>query len=173
MQRVRGARYHPGMLLDRPAVALLLACGLALSACGSGDGDEPAARTTEAEVPVATAPAAPDTPAATVPTATAPATTATAPAATVTQTATEPSGGTPPPVQTATAERPPTTGGDQPTIAVRGDGTARTTAVDTGQAEIWCDAARQGSYDAQLGAATTLVIAVQGSDQVTRCELPR
>lgn len=156
----------------RPTVALLLACGIALSACG-GD-DEPAARTTEAARPDATTPATAEAPVATTPTAAAPATTTVAPpATTVTQTATEPSGGTPPPVATVTAERPPATDGDQPTIAVRGDGTARTTAVDGGQAEIWCDAARQGSYDAQLGTATTLVIAVQGSDQVTRCELPR
>lgn len=171
VHRVRGARYHPGMRPTRPTVALLLACGLALSACGSDD--EPAARTTSADAPAATTPATADAPPAAVATATAPVATAAPAPTTVATTATEPSGGTPPPVATVTAQQPPTAAGDQPTIALRGDGTARTTAVDTGQAEIWCDAARQGSYDARLGTATTLVIAVQGSDQVTRCELPR
>ncbi len=67
----------------------------------------------------------------------------------------------------------PKAGGVRPLIKIREDGTARTVASDTSLAELWCDAARQGAYDDQLGEATTLTIAVRGSDHVVNCEIPR
>jgi hypothetical protein len=159
------------MLLSRTSVAVLSAGLLALAGCGGTDGDENADATTTT-APVATATTAPQ--AVETATTTAPEQTVVVPpTSTVTKTATSPSGGVAPPVETVTQEAPPTTGGDQPSITVRSDGTARATAADAGQAEIWCDNARQGSYDAQLGDATTFVIGVAGSDQVTRCALPR
>ena len=102
------------------------------------------------------------------------------PAATTTAADGASSGGTAPPVDegtdgdgAGTTTAAPSVDGDAPSITVRADGTARATASDAGQAEVWCDNARQGSYDAQLGDATTLVIAVSGSDATQRCELPR
>ncbi len=159
------------MPLSRTSVAVLTAGLLALTGCGGTDGDENADATTTTP-PVQTATTAPQ--AVETATTTAPEQTVVVPpTSTVTRTATSASGGTAPPVETVTKATSPTTGGDQPSITLRSDGTARTTAADEGQAEIWCDNARQGSYDAQLGDATTLVIAVAGSDQVTRCALPR
>jgi hypothetical protein len=164
--------------------ALLLTVGaLALAGCGSSDDtDDAAARqeatTTETQATTPTvatttevAPAATETTTSTTTTTAPPASTpesssgGTAPPSS----SSEDSGGTTPPA----AEPAPSVDGDQPTITVRGDGTARAVASDAGQAEVWCDNARQGSYDAQLGDATTLVIAVSGSDATQRCELPR
>lgn len=159
------------MRLSPSTLAVLTAGLLALAGCGGSD--EVAETTSTASTTPTVTDAAPtvttQTPTETQSTVQAPPTstaTATAPPA-----GEDGSGGTTPPVETATAEAPPVAGGDQPQIALRGDGTARATAADGGQAEIWCDAARQGSYAAQLGDATTLVIAVSGSDQVTRCTL--
>lgn len=153
------------------SLALLTAGVLALSGCGGSDGEENADAVTTAP---ATATATATAPAVETATTTGPEQTVVVPPpTTVTSTAAEPSGGVAPPTETVTEQAPPTTDGDQPSITLRSDGTARTTAADAGQAEIWCDAARQGSYDAQLGDATTLVIAVSGSDQVDRCALPR
>lgn len=155
-----------------PRIAAVLVTGaLVLAGCGGSDDENAEATTTTgpATSQTTTEPAVVTSTQAVVPQATV----VVPPATTVTSTATEPSGGTPPPTTTVTVQAPPATDGDQPSITVRADGTARTTAADAGQAEIWCDAARQGSYDAQLGEATTLVIAVAGSDQVTRCALPR
>lgn len=154
-----------------PRLATLLVAGaLVLAGCGGSDEERADVATTTGPEATRTATA----PAVVTSTEAAPQNTVVVPPpTTVTSTATEPSGGVAPPTTTVTVQEPPTTGGDQPSIAVRGDGTARTTAADSGQAEIWCDAARQGSYDAQLGEATILVIAVAGSDQVTRCALPR
>jgi hypothetical protein len=177
-----------GMRLSRTAAIVLAAGTLAVTGCGgTDDADDAAAR----QDPVATTQTAATTSMSTPTVATATATqpvpvttTATSqsggvapPAATTTAADAPSSGGTTPPVQPGdeggTAATPPTVDGDAPTITVREDGTARATAGDAGQAEIWCDNARQGSYDAQLGQATTLVIALSGSDEVQRCELPR
>ena len=174
------------MRFPHPAALLLTVGALALAGCGAGDDtddaaavrdDAAAATETQATTPTvatstAVAPAATET--------TTNTTTTTAPAATTPEStsggtappsssSSEDSGGTTPPA----ADPAPSVDGDQPTITVRGDGTARTVASDAGQAEVWCDNARQGSYDAQLGDATTLVIAVSGSDATQRCELPR
>ena len=149
---------------------VVVASALALAGCGGSDEENADVATTTGPVATRTA----TEPAVVTSTEAAPQQTVVVPPpTTVTSTATEPSGGVAPPTTTVTVQQPPTTDGDQPSIAVRGDGTARATAADAGQAEIWCDAARQGSYDAQLGDATTLVIAVSGSDAVTRCALPR
>jgi hypothetical protein len=154
-----------------PSTLAVLAAGLvALAGCGGGS--EEAAETVRTTPPAATETA----PAVVTSTEAVPSQTVVVPPTTTVQATTTSegtSGGTAPPTTTVTVEEPPATSGDQPQITVRADGTARTTAADAGQAEIWCDAARQGSYDAQLGQATTLVIAVAGSDQVTRCALPR
>jgi hypothetical protein len=162
------------------ASAVVLTAGtLALAGCGgSGDDDtttstgSAASTTTGASSAVVTTTEAPAQQTTVV---VPPASTATAPS-TVTSgdgASGGTSGGTTPPTTTVTVQKPPTVDGDRPSITVRSDGTARTTAADEGQAQIWCDAARQGSYDDQLGDASTLVIAVQGSDAVTRCALPR
>jgi hypothetical protein len=169
-----------------PHPALLLTVGaLALAGCGSRDDTDDAAvrqqaTTTETQATTPTVPTTTEVaPAATETTTNT--TTTTAPPASAPESASggttppssssddEGSGGTTPPA----AEPAPSVDGDQPTITVRGDGTARAVASDAGQAEVWCDNARQGSYDAQLGDATTLVIAVSGSDATQRCELPR
>lgn len=155
----------------RPSSRLATAAALGalvLAGCGGSDEENADVGTTTGPLSTATVPAV-----VTSTGATPPQTVVVPPPTTVTSTASEPSSGTPPPTTTVTDQQPPTTGGDRPSIEVRADGTARTTAADAGQAEIWCDAARQGSYDAQLGEATTLVIAVAGSDQVNRCALPR
>ncbi|MEV4419660.1 hypothetical protein AB0L40_06725 [Patulibacter sp. NPDC049589] len=161
------------MRLTSVSAAVVTAGILALSGCGGSDsedvrvvstGAKPAATDTQGAVVTSTQAAPQQT--VVVP----PPSTVVVPSTTGTSTT---SGGTAPPTTTVTVQKPPTVAGDQPTITVRADGTARTTAADDGQAQIWCDAARQGSYDDQLGDATTLVIAVAGSDQVTRCALPR
>jgi hypothetical protein len=157
------------MSLSSRAVAVLSVGILALAGCGGSDDEEAAGTTGPAATSTAVAPAETATTVAEAP----PATVVVPPAATVTTTTPEPSGGATPPTTTVTVQKPPTTAGDQPKITVRSDGTARATAADSGQAEIWCDAARQGSYDSQLGSATTFVISISGSDQVTRCALPR
>jgi hypothetical protein len=176
------------MRLSRTTAIVLTAGTLALAGCGgTDDADDAASR----QDPVSTAQTAPTTVATTPTVATA---TDTEPVP-VTTTETAPSGGVAPPASTTTAAdgassggtAPPVDGddgggtttaapsvdGDAPSITVREDGTARATASDAGQAEVWCDNARQGSYDAQLGQASTLVIALSGSDEVQRCELPR
>jgi hypothetical protein len=185
LHAVDRGRYDLGMRFLHPAALLLTVGALALAGCGSSDDTDDAAARDDAATPTETrattptvatttevAPAATET--------TTDTTTTTAPATTTTESSSggtappsseqeEGSGGTTPPA----ADPAPSVDGDQPTITVRGDGTARAVASDAGQAEVWCDNARQGSYDAQLGDATTLVIAVIGSDQTQRCELPR
>ncbi|MCK9249196.1 MAG: hypothetical protein M0P31_09500 [Solirubrobacteraceae bacterium] len=145
----------------------LVGCLAALGVAGCGDDDDPAT------VPASTAPTLTDAPATTVaPTDTepdddGPATTET------TTTSTEPSGGTPAPgdAPTATRTSPGDAGGAQPRITVDGD-VARATAGDAALAELWCDQARAGAYDAELGDAGRLVITVRGGAERT-CELPR
>jgi len=144
-------------------IAAVLGFGV-LAGCGSDDdGDD--ASTTEATT------AAPATSVAPATTATTPSATTTAPVPVTMETAPpaeQPSGGATPP-----AEPPPEpAGGEQPAITVEGT-TARARASDGSLAELWCDAARQGAYDQQLGDATTFVITVAGSDATTTCELPR
>ncbi len=67
-----------------------------------------------------------------------------------------------------------TAGGDQPTIT---PGTADTPASaitdDPTLIDLWCEQARQGAYNDQVGDATELAITVQGSDDTRICELPR
>ncbi|WP_320669581.1 hypothetical protein [Patulibacter defluvii] len=153
------------MRTSPPLALLLVVAGLAAGGCGSddaggGDAGGRSAATTSASTTATTTPTA---------------TTSTQPPTTVTDpTATDPSGGTPPPSGegTTTGSRPAPAGGVQPKITVDGD-TARATADDGALSELWCDAARKGAYDDQLGAATKLVITVRGSDDSQVCELPR
>lgn len=161
------------MRLSPASAAILVTGALVLTGCGSDDGD--VARTTAGATPTATEGAVVTS------TQAAPAGTVVVPPPTTVTTPTEgsddgsggTSGGTiPPATTTVTVQQPPTVDGDRPSVERRSDGTARATAVDEGQAQIWCDAARQGSYDDLLGDATTFVIAVRGSDSVTRCQLP-
>lgn len=162
------------MRLSHASIAVVLTGALALAGCGGSD-DTDVARTTALSTPTAT-----DGPVVTATESAPPATVIVPPPTTVTT----PSGGTspggdgssggtiPPATTTVTVQEPPSVDGDRPQVTKRSDGTARATAADEGQAQIWCDAARQGSYDDLLGDATTFVIAVRGSDSVTRCALP-
>jgi len=67
-----------------------------------------------------------------------------------------------------------TAGGVQPTITPgTADEPASAIADDPALIDLWCEQARQGAYDAQVGEATSLAITVRGSDDTRTCELPR
>lgn len=170
------------MRFSRTAALVLATCALGLTACGSDD-EESSAITTLPTVPTTTA-----DPAAT--TATGPDGTATTPttgAATgddgvdpATETLSDgadaddsvPSGGVSPSGGSADAKG--TAGGDQPTITPgTADEPASAIAADPTTVDLWCEQARQGAYDGQVGEATSLAITVRGSDDTRICELPR
>lgn len=158
---------------------VLTVCGLALAGCGSDD-DEQSAATSATTTPTTSTETVPTT------TGTVPPTTTTddsgsAPSTGTTETSTTPtSGGAAPSDDSSDATdatggaTPDGSSGDQPAIR---PGTASTpatvTAGDRALAELWCDQARRGSFDEQVGEATSLVITVSGSDDTQRCELPR
>lgn len=171
------------MRFTRTAALVLATCALGLTACGSDD-DETSAITT-----LPTAPATTADPTST--TATGPEGTATTPpndAATgddgvdpATETLSDeaddaddsiPSGGVSP--SSGPSGSKGTAGGDQPTITPgTADEPASAIAADPSTVDLWCEQARQGAYDDQVGEATSLAITVRGSDDTRICELPR
>lgn len=169
------------MRFSRTAALVLAACALGLTACGS-DGDESSA--------ITTLPTAPTTAADPAATATSPDGTATAPPTgsgtsgdgaasggttgdgTADADDSIPSGGVSPSGGGSSSKG--TAGGDQPTITPgTADEPASAIAEDASTVDLWCEQARQGAYDAQVGEATSLAITVRGSDDTRICELPR
>lgn len=170
------------MRFSRAAALVLAVCALGLTACGSDD-DKSSAITTLPTTPTTANPAAT--------TATAPDGTATTPS---TGAGTGDDGGTPSggtsgdgaadaddsvpsggvsPSDGASGSKG-TAGGDQPTITPgTADEPANAIAEDASTVDLWCEQARQGAYDAQVGEATSLEITVRGSDDTRTCELPR
>lgn len=171
------------MRFSRTAALVLAACALGLTACGS-DGDESSAITTLPTVPTtATDPAAttatsPDGTATTPPAGSATSGDGATPSAGATDDGASdaddsiPSGGVSPSGGTSGAKG--TAGGDQPTITPgTADEPASAIAADASTVDLWCEQARQGAYDSQVGEATSLAITVRGSDDTRICELPR
>lgn len=171
------------MRFSGTAALVLVSCALGLTACGSDD-DKSSAITTLPTVPAELADTTP------------------APATTPDGTATTPSGdaakgddgGTPPggtsgegtadaddsvPSGGVSPSRGSgsgkgTAGGDQPTITPGAvDKPAVAIAPDASTVDLWCEQARQGAYDDQVGEASILAITVGGSDDMRICELPR
>lgn len=171
------------MRISRSAALLLATCALGLSACGSDD-EESSAITT---LPTAPAPATTDTSGS--PSGTTAEETATSPGATpppdsgtasdgasgggaTDAEGVEPSGGVNPSSGSSGAEG--TAGGVQPTITPgAADEPASAITDDPALIDLWCEQARQGAYDDQVGEATSLAITVRGSDDTRTCELPR
>lgn len=171
------------MRFSRTAALVLVSCALGLTACGSDD-DKSSAITTLPTVPAEladTTPAPATTPdgTATTPT-TGPATGddggtpsgGTSDDGTPDADDSVPSGGVSP--SSGSGAGKGTAGGDQPTIT---PGTAAepasAIAADASTVDLWCEQARQGAYDDQVGEATSLAITVRGSDDTRICELPR
>lgn len=180
---VRGTRYHLSMRFSRTAVLVLVSCALGLTACGS-DEDKSSAITTLPTIPAERT----DT---TRAPATTPDGTETTPSG---DTATGDDGGTPSAGTSGDAapdadDAVPsggvspsngsgagkgTAGGEQPTItAGTADEPASAIAPDASTVDLWCEQARRGTYDDQVGEATSLAITVRGSDDTRICELPR
>lgn len=170
------------MRFSRTAALVLVACALGLTACGSDDNSSA----------ITTLPTVPTEPAATTPTtATVPEGTATTPTTgaatgddgdapsggaasdgTADADDSVPSGGVDPSSGSSGANG--TAGGDQPTITPgTADEPASALASDPSIVDLWCEQARQGAYDDQVGDATSLAITVRGSDDTRICELPR
>lgn len=171
------------MRFSRTAALVLVSCALGLTACGSDD-DQSSAITTLPTVPAEPAETTPTT--ATDPDGAA--TTPTTGAATGDDGDTPsggtsgdgaadaddsvPSGGVDPSSGSSGAKG--TAGGDQPTITPgTADEPASALAADPSIVDLWCEQARQGAYDDQVGDATSLAITVRGSDDTRICELPR
>lgn len=168
------------MRFTRTAALVLVSCALGLTACGSDD-DEPTAITTLPTVPTATDAA----PSATTTTDGAATTTTETPAgdaATTTDGRPDagsavaddevPSGGVSPSDGRSGSDRD--TGGARPTITPgTAEEPASAIADDPAMIDLWCEQARQGAYDDQIGDATRLAITVRGSDDTRFCELPR
>jgi hypothetical protein len=174
------------MRISRSAALLLVTCALGLTACGGSDDEESSAITT---MPTAPAPATSGTPddsgtttsdgtaTATAPTSTAPGDGEAAQSGTSDGDATDadgvaPSGGVSP--SSGSSDSEGTAGGVQPTITPgTADEPASAITDDPALIDLWCEQARQGAYDDQVGEATTLAITVRGSDDTRTCELPR
>lgn len=172
------------MRFSRSAALVLATCALGLTACGGSDDEDSSAITT---LPTAPAPAATETSA--DPSSTTDYETETLPGAapspdggtpsdgTSGDGATdaddvEPSGGVSPSGGSTAPEG--TAGGVQPTITPgTADESASAIADDPALIDLWCEQARRGAYDDQVGDATSLAITVRGSDDTRTCELPR
>lgn len=169
------------MRFSRTAALVLAACALGLTACGSDD--ESSAITTLPTAPTTAADPAPTTATSPDGGSTPSSGTATsgdggAPSGGTTGDGTAdaddsiPSGGVSP--SSGPSGSKGTAGGEQPTITPgTTDEPASAIAEDASMVDLWCEQARQGAYDAQVGEATSLAITVRGSDDTRICELPR
>lgn len=170
------------MRFSRTAALVLTACALGLTACGSDDDETSAITTlpttpTTSTDPATTTATSPDGTATTPPTGSATTGDDSAPATGTDEGAADaddsiPSGGVTPSGGTSGSKG--TAGGDQPTITPgAADEPASAIAPDASTVDLWCEQARQGAYDTQVGDATSLAITVRGSDDTRICELPR